>query len=127
MPDVRYGQRLTDVLVGYGLAPVEELYTEIYEMWDVLLGRRDAPALPQSPYLALQEISTAYLGRALEIDGKILRAEAEKEVEKNSPLQKFRTGALADFIVLARRAADLGSRRLTEFQMLHEESTRSSY
>lgn len=119
--------RLTDVMVGYGLDDVTVLEQEVDQMWDTILGRRDAPELPNSPHLALQEIATAYLGRALEMDTKILRAERNGAVQRGSQLQKFRTGDLANLIVLCRKAADLGSRRLTEIGMIHAESTRSSW
>ena len=124
--------RLTDVVVGYGLDDVTILEVEVDQMWGVLLGRHDPPHLPQSPFLALQEIAVAYLGRALEMDTQILRRQREpkdspEHVATGSALQKFRTGDLANFIILCRKAADLGSRRMTELQMLHSQSTTGSY
>jgi hypothetical protein len=116
------GQRLTDVLTGLGLDHVDVLAQELDEYWDTLLGRTEPPNLPHHPYLALQEIAVAYLGRALEMESLILRGERKGAIAKGSELQKFRTGELANFIVLARKAADLGSRRLTEIQMITDHS-----
>ena len=126
------GERATDITVGYGLAHIDELEAEVDWMWGVLVGRHDMPILPQSPHLALQEVATAYLGRALEMDTLILRGERKHKddpnhIAKGSLLQKFRTGDLANLIVLCRRCADLGSRRLTEFQMMHDQDSRSSW
>ena len=74
----------------------------------------------QSPYLSLAEVATAYHSRAREIEMLIYRAEQEGAVMKGSPMYKFRTGPLSSFIEMAKRCSDLGSRRLTQEQLLHE-------
>lgn len=119
VPHVQFSRRLSDVPVGYGLLPVEDLKAEIQEYMDILLGRLDPPIT--SPYLALAECATAYHSRALEIEAQIHAGEREKEIARGSALNKFRTGELRSFIALAKKAAELGSRRLTQEQLLHQQ------
>lgn len=120
--DPTKGRNTTDVPVGRGVHDfdVVALQAECDHMWDVLLARKTPPELPHSPFLNLQEIAVAYLGRALELDGLIQRAVDNKDIPKNHPANQFRLHQLANLIVLARKAADLGSRRLTEFALLHD-------
>jgi hypothetical protein len=40
---------------------------------------------------------------------------------RGSALYKFRTGELRSFIELSKRASELGSRRLTQEQLLHDQ------
>ena len=116
---VQFSKRLTDVPVGAGLDDLEELQDELLEYVDILLGRADPPI--GSPYLDLQEVATAYLGRALEIDMLIHWQEQKEKIPRGHPLQRFRTGQLRSFIDMANRLADLGSRRLSQEQLLNEQ------
>lgn len=81
-----------------------------------MLGRVSPPI--DSPYLALAEVATAYYARALEIDARIHAGEREGDIVKGSPYYKFRTGELRSFIELAKKVAELGSRRLTQEQLV---------
>ena len=116
---IQFGHRLIDIEVGLGLPSVDELWEEIRGYMDVILGRKDAPMV--SPYLGLAEASTAYYCRAQEIDALIHAAEREGAVMRGSALYRFRTGELRSFIELAKRASELGSRRLTQEQLLHDQ------
>jgi hypothetical protein len=102
--------RVRNIRVGEGLPPLEDLRDELDEYMDILLGRKDAPL--RGP-LALMETADMYYARATEINSKILRGEQDGTIGASAPLRKFRTGALRDFREVAKRAADLGSRRLT--------------
>jgi hypothetical protein len=66
------------------------------------------------------EVSNAYLSRAYEVDMLIHAAERNRDILRASPLSKFRTGELRSFIELARKAQELGSRRLTSAQLMME-------
>lgn len=116
---MQFGRLLTDVPTEMGVSGIEELRDEIQHYWDVLLGREVPPV--DSPYLDLQEVATAYYARAKEIHGLILELERERKIMKASPLYKFRTGYLRDFIEVSSKAADLGSRRLTQEKLLFEQ------
>lgn len=116
---VQFGRRLTEVGVGEGLPDIERLYDELLSYTDVLLGRTDPDV--QSPYLTLMEISSAYYARALEIEMMIHTEEQARRVVRGSPLNKFRTGQLRSFIEMAKRMADLGSRRLTQETLLNDQ------
>lgn len=72
----------------------------------------------QSPYLELAEVATAYYARALEIDMLIHRLEDEREVLRGQPYYRIRTGVLRSFIDMSKRMADLGSRRLTQEDLI---------
>ena len=117
--DAQFGHKLSSVPVKYGLPPVDDLWEEISEYMDILLGRKDAPI--DSPYLVLAEVATAYYCRAQEIDAKIHAGEREGDIVKGSPYYRFRTGELRSFIELSKRASELGSRRLTQEQLLHNQ------
>lgn len=114
--DVQFGQRLSSILVGMGLPELDVLVEELAHMVDVLMGRKESPI--ESPYLGLMEVATAYHSRACELEMIIHRGEREGLIPKSSPYYKFRTGELRDFTELAKRAAELGSRRLTQEQLL---------
>jgi hypothetical protein len=116
---VQLSRRLNEVPVGFGLEPVDTLWRELQGYMDILLGRAESPIT--SPYLALAECATAYYARASEIDAKIHAAERDGQVMRGSPYYKFRTGELRSFIDLAKRCAELGSRRLTQEQLLQEQ------
>lgn len=116
---IQFSRRLMDVPVEYGLPSVDVLWKELQEYMDILLGRVNPPI--SSPYLALAECATAYHSRALEIEAQIHAGEREGAIMKGSPLYQFRTGELRSFIALSKKAAELGSRRLTQEQLLAEE------
>lgn len=113
---VQFGQRLTDVPLGMGVGDLDDLHDELLHYTDVLLGRETPPV--DSPYLSLMEIASAYYARALEIEMMIHKLEQEHKVVRGAPLNKFRTGQLRSFIEMAKRLADLGSRRLTQETLL---------
>jgi hypothetical protein len=113
------GRRLIDIEVSVGLESVDVLWDEIKGYMDVLLGREESPI--SSPYLALAEVATAYYARAQEIDAMIHAAEREGAILRGSPLYRFRTGELRSFIELSKKCAELGSRRLTQEQLLQQQ------
>lgn len=117
--EAQMGRRLIDIEMGIGLSHVDELWEEIQQYMDVLLGRTESPI--SSPYLSLAEVATAYYARAQEIDALIHAAEREGAILRGSPLYKFRTGELRSFIELSKKVADLGSRRLTQEQLLQQQ------
>ena len=118
-PDhVQFSQRVTDVPLPSGLPTPDEIYDELQGYTDVLLGRQPSPV--NSPYLALAEIATAYYARAQELDMLIHEAERNGDVMRNAPHYKIRTGALRSFIEMSKKMADLGSRRLTQEQLLYQ-------
>jgi hypothetical protein len=114
--DVQFGQRLTSVLTGMGLPSIDDLSEELRHYVDVLMGREPSPV--DSPYLSLQEVATAYHSRACEIEMVIHRGEREGLIPRGSEYYRFRTGELRDFIELAKKCAELGSRRLTQETLL---------
>lgn len=116
---VQFSQSLNEVPIGSGLPDADDVRDELLEYCDVLLGRKPAPII--SPYLALGEIATAYYARAQEIDMLIHEAERDGTVMKGSDLYKVRVGALRSFIEMSKRMAELGSRRLTQEQLLTEQ------
>ena len=87
-------------------------------MTDVLLGREEPPI--DAGHLTLYEVSDAYYARAAELTMLLQQAEREGTVLKGSSHYKFRTGELRTFLELAKRSADLGSRRITYESMLLE-------
>jgi hypothetical protein len=117
--DVQFGVALTNVHVGLGLPTLEKLVEELDGYKDILLGRLPSPI--DSPYLALQEVATAYHSRACELEMIIHRGEREGLIPKGSPYYKFRCGELRDFQELAKKCAELGSRRLTQETLLTQQ------
>jgi hypothetical protein len=116
---VQFGQRLTDVPVGSDLPSADELMDELLGYTDVLLGRTEPPI--DSPYLSLMEIASAYYARALEIEMLIHFEEQHHRVIRGHPLYKLRTGQLRAFTEMAKKMADLGSRRLTQEALVSEQ------
>lgn len=112
--------RLRAFRVGSGLPPIPKMMEELQDMTDVLLGREDPPL--QAGYLTLMETADAYYARASELTMKILEAEREGTVAKGTAYYKFRTGELRTFMEMAKRAADLGSRRLTDEALRFDKS-----
>lgn len=125
LPDVvapshaQFGHVLTDVPLAAGLPKAEEIEAELLDYCDVLLGRVPPPV--ESPYLDLCEIASAYYARALELDMLIHNEERKRTVIRGHDLYKVRTGALRSFIEMAKKMADLGSRRLTQEQLLQQQ------
>lgn len=95
-----------------GLPALSSLVAEVHDMWDVLLGRMEPP-IPSRNVQALMEVADAYFARASEITAMIQRAEREGRLTRSDQYVKFRTGELRTFLDMAKRAADLGSRRIT--------------
>lgn len=84
-------------------------------MMDVLLGRVPPPV--DLGVSTLMEVADAYFARASEIEMLIHQLEREGKVLRGTALYKFRTGELRTFQEVAKRAADLGSRRITMEQL----------
>lgn len=63
----------------------------------------------------------AYYSRAQELESLIQEGEIEGSIKKNSAYYKVRTGPLRNFLEAAKRHADLGSRRLTQEDMISRE------
>lgn len=110
--------RLRAVPLGEGVPPISSMVEELQDMTDVLLGREQPPI--DAGHLTLMEVADAYFARASEMTMLLQQAEREGTVTKGSAHYKFRTGELRTFLELARRASELGSRRLTEEQLLWE-------
>lgn len=94
----------------------EEILDELHGYCEVLLGRVDPPV--QSPYLGLAEVAAAYHARAREIEMYIYEGELNGSVAKGSVYYKLRTGQLNSFIEMAKRMYDLGSRRLSQEDLI---------
>lgn len=104
--------------VGEGLPTPAKMMEELQDMTDVLMGRTDPPL--DAGYLTLMETADAYFARASELTMLIHEAEREGRVTKGSAYTKFRTSELREFKELAKRASELGSRRLTNEQLIYE-------
>lgn len=115
----QFGHRLTEVPVPEGLPDPETIQDELLYYCAVLLGHQEPPVT--SPYLDLCEIATSYFGRACDLEMRILWEEQNNRVIRGHPLYKLRTGQLRTFMEMAKKMADLGSRRLTQEQLLHEQ------
>ena len=115
-PNAQFGRTLTSVRLGLGLPEIDVLKDELIGYTDVLLGRVPPPI--ESPYLVLQEVAAAYHARAREIEMLIYMGEQEGAVLRGSPLYKFRTGPLQSFIEMTKRLAELGSRRMSQEELL---------
>lgn len=111
--------KLRAVRVGEGLPSLPVMMEELQDMTDVLLGRK-AAAENFTTTMALMEVADAYFARASEMTMLLHEKERTGQILKGSAHYKFRTGELRDFMEMAKRAADLGSRRLTEEQLLFE-------
>lgn len=96
-----------------------DVFDELEEYARVLLGHDDSPI--DSPYLALQEVATAYLARAYELSILIHRGEIDGTIKRGSTYNLLRTRSLRDFIDMARKLTDLGSRRLAQEALLYQQ------
>ena len=94
------------------------MQNELLDMTDVLLGRVEPPI--QRGVMSLMEVADAYYARASELTMLIQAGEREGTVVRGTNYYKFRTGELRTFMDMAKRAADLGSRRVTYAQLLAE-------
>lgn len=112
------GGTLRDIDVAEGLPDPDELSDELKEYTDVLMGRVPPPI--EAGILTLMEVADVYFARASEMQQLILEQEREGNVFRGSPYYKFRTGELRSFLEMAKRAAELGSRRLTHQKHLME-------
>lgn len=121
-PTIDKSRRLRAVPLGRGINPlnISEMHSELLDMQDVLLGHEDPPV--DAGHLTLMEVADAYFARASEMTMLIQAREREGLVTKGDDLYKFRTGELRTFMELTKRAADLGSRRLTKEQLRFEQS-----
>jgi hypothetical protein len=114
---VQFGERLTSVPIPDGLpADPGEVLRELHEYWNVLLGREEPPI--DSPYLGLMEYSVAVYSRAQELDALIHEGESTGAIKKSDAYYKVRVGALRSFIEAAKKHCDLGSRRLTQEEII---------
>lgn len=119
-PDhVQFGQRATSVPLPAGLPESEDIEDELLGYCNVLLGRDELPV--SSPYLSLAEYATAVYARAQELTMLIHIAEREGSVFRGHALYRTRTGVLRDFLELSKEMANLGSRRLTQEQLLRQQ------
>ena len=94
---------------------------ELEEMKDVLMGRTEPPV--NLGLHTLQEVADAYYARAGEWTIEILKAEVDGNITSTSSLSKFRKGECRTFMEIAKRAAELGSRRITWEQLRWEQET----
>lgn len=101
--------------INAGLPALTLLMSEVQDMWDVLLGRKEPPI--DVGVSTMMEVADAYFARGCEIAALILTKERSHELPRTSKYIKFRTGELRLFIDVAKRAAELGSRRITAKQM----------
>lgn len=92
---------------------------EVDGFMDVLMGR-ETPPVDNGP-LALMEFANAAYSRVMEMTMLIQRAESDGLVAKGSKLYWFRTGELRNFLELASKAVDLGSRRVTAARMAYDQ------
>lgn len=112
---VKQTPKLRTFHIAEGLPNLTLLTAELQDYTDVLLGRTPPPI--DHDTLTLMEVADAYYARACEIAMLIHEGERNGTVLKNSPHYKFRTGELRVFMEMTKRAADLGSRRLTQEQI----------
>lgn len=110
--------RLRAVPLGHGVPSITSMVSELQDMTDVLLGREPPPI--DAGHLTLMEVADAYFARASELTMLLQQAEREGAVTRGSAHYKFRTGELRTFMEMSKRAADLGSRRLTDEQLYWE-------
>lgn len=101
-----------------GLPTIPEMQNELIDMTNVLLGREQPPI--EKGVMTLMEVADAYYARASELTMLIQAGEREGTVLRNSAMYKFRTGELRTFMEMSKRAAELGSRRITYAQLQFE-------
>lgn len=101
-----------------GIPNLPLLESEVQDMMDVLLGRKDPPI--DNGVLTLMEVADAYFARGSEIVMLILKGEREGSIPRGGNYAKFRTGELRHFLDVCKGARDLGSRRVTVRQLTVE-------
>lgn len=117
-------RRVRAVPLGEGLPNITKMRAELLDMTDILLGRVDPPI--NAGHLTLMEVSDAYFARASEMTMLIQEKEADGLIKRGrggnlgDPLYQFRTGELRTFLEMAKKASELGSRRLTKEQLQFE-------
>lgn len=122
--DTQQSQRLPETRlrafrVGEGLPSVSALVHELDGYLEVLLGRCDPPDPIKGSHIdALMEYASTVHARGMEIELMLHKLEREGHITRGSQLYKFRTGELRTFNEIAKRASDLGSRRVTVEQMV---------
>jgi hypothetical protein len=112
---------LRAIKLGQGMPAISKMREEIQDMTDVLLGRVPPPI--DYGILTLQETADAYFARASEMTMLLQEREAEGIITKGSMPYRFRTGELRTFMEMAKRAADLGSRRLSKEEFEFKKAT----
>lgn len=122
----RFGRHLTEVPVGDGLPEPGEIIDELLYYSEVLLGK-EPPPYEGGGYLDMMEIAAAFRGRAMYLDQKILGEEQAGKVPRGHPYYRIRTGQLRTFIEMSKMMFDLGSRRLTHEDLLHQMRDDGSY
>lgn len=103
------------ITLGNQVVSTGTVSAELQDYTDVLLGREDPPI--DRGEMTLYETASAYYARAKEIEMTILRHEREGTVPRGSPFYKLRTGELRSFLELAKDSCELGSRRVTMYQI----------
>jgi len=106
---------LREIPVGYGLPSITDLRVEFAGYIDTLMGRNKSPV--NYGVLTLMEYASAVHARGVEVAGLIHQQELDGVVSKGSVYYRYRTGELRDFIDIAGKAAELGSRRVTYVDM----------
>lgn len=101
--------------LGDGLPNLTVMRNELLDMTDVLMGREEPPI--NAGVSTLLEVADAYFARASEMTMLLQQAEREGTVQRGSAHYKFRTGELRTFMDMAKRASELGSRRITYRQL----------
>ena len=121
MNEIKYLQQIESIAVPVpqGINDIETMRTELKQYTDVLLYRTPMPI--SVGINTLYEVAVAYYSRAKEIEMGIKEMENKNHIQKNSPLYKFRTGELSDFLDLAKEQTRLGSRRITVASMYIKE------
>jgi len=116
-------QSLRPFALPQGLPSLPVLVAEIQGYWDVLMGHLPPPVSANKTE-AMMEVADAYYARAQEITAMIQLAEQAGTLQRGSQYSKFRTGALRTFAEVAKKASELGSRRITvRGQQLESERT----
>lgn len=111
-------RRVRAVPMGVGIPNITKLQSELLDMTDVLMGRTEPPI--DAGHLTLMEVADAYFARASEITMLIQKSEREGFTTRGDALYHFRTGEVRTFMEMAKKAAELGSRRLTKEQLQFE-------
>lgn len=104
--------------LGGGLPPPEDIWLELEQMRDVLLGHEDPPI--NVGISTLMEVAEGYYSRACDLEQRILEGEAMGSIPKGSAYHTLRTQAIRSFKEMTKSAAELGSRRITAANQLFE-------